>query len=177
MPEGPWGSEAGEEGLLPAWPSWLIWTSKPRVCSEDAGRSLPRRDRCPFDGEKKGCCTERVEEGDREKESPPHCGHVSSLWPPREWERPHSGTSSISSVQGSQPTTGVFTSLGNGRRSGGQGLITSCCCCCSFSITELCLFVTPWTVAHQASLSFIISLSLLKLTSIESVMPSNQITS
>ena len=91
MPEGPWGSEAGEEGLLPAWPSWLIWTSKPRVCSEDAGRSLPRRDRCPFDGEKKGCCTERMEEGDREKESPPPCGHVSSLWPPREWERPHSG--------------------------------------------------------------------------------------
>ena len=84
-------------------------------------------------------------------------------------------TSSISSVQGSQPTTGVFTSPGNGRRSGGQGLITSCCCCCSFSITELCLFVTPWTVAHQASLSFIISLSLLKLTSTELEMPSNHL--
>ena len=65
MLEGPWGSGAREEGLLLAWPSWLIWTSKPRVCSEDAGRSLPQRDRCPFDGEKKGCCTERVEEGVR----------------------------------------------------------------------------------------------------------------
>ena len=36
-------------------------------------------------------------------------------------------------------------------------------------------FVTPWTVAHQASLSFTISWSLLKLMSIESVMPSNHL--
>ena len=35
------------------------------------------------------------------------------------------------------------------------------------------LFVTPWTAACQASLPFIISQSLLKLMSIESVMPSN----
>ena len=35
------------------------------------------------------------------------------------------------------------------------------------------LFVTPWTAAHQASLSFTIFWSLLKLKSIESVMPSN----
>ena len=34
------------------------------------------------------------------------------------------------------------------------------------------LFVTPWTAAHQASLSFTILLSLLKLMSIELVMPS-----
>ena len=33
------------------------------------------------------------------------------------------------------------------------------------------LFVTPWTAAHQASLSFTISWSLLKLMSIELVMP------
>ena len=37
------------------------------------------------------------------------------------------------------------------------------------------LFVTPWTTACQASLSFTISLHLLKLTSIESVMPSNHL--
>ena len=36
-------------------------------------------------------------------------------------------------------------------------------------------FATPWTVAHQASLSFTISWSLLKLMSIESVMPSNHL--
>ena len=41
------------------------------------------------------------------------------------------------------------------------------------SLSPIQLFVTPWTAAHQASLSFIISLSLLKLMSIESVMPSN----
>ena len=35
------------------------------------------------------------------------------------------------------------------------------------------LFVTPWTAAHQASLSITISWSLLKLMSIKSVMPSN----
>ena len=32
------------------------------------------------------------------------------------------------------------------------------------------LFVTPWTAAHQSSLSFTISPSVLKLTSTESVM-------
>ena len=36
-------------------------------------------------------------------------------------------------------------------------------------------FVTPWTAARQAFLSFTISLSLLKLMSIESVMPSNHL--
>ena len=42
------------------------------------------------------------------------------------------------------------------------------------SLTRVRLFVTPRTAAHQASLSFIISQSLLKLMSIESVMPSNR---
>ena len=37
------------------------------------------------------------------------------------------------------------------------------------------LFATPWTAASQASLSFIISQSLLKLMSIESLMPSNHL--
>ena len=35
------------------------------------------------------------------------------------------------------------------------------------------LFATPWTATRQASLSFTISWSLLRLTSMESVMPSN----
>ena len=35
--------------------------------------------------------------------------------------------------------------------------------------------MTPWTAAHQASLSFTISWSLLKLMSIELVMPSNHL--
>ena len=37
------------------------------------------------------------------------------------------------------------------------------------------LFATPWTAAHQASLSFTVSQSLLKLMFIESVMPSNSV--
>ena len=37
------------------------------------------------------------------------------------------------------------------------------------------LFVTPWTAAHQASLSFTISWSLLKLMFIKSVMPANHL--
>ena len=41
------------------------------------------------------------------------------------------------------------------------------------SLSRIWLFATPWTVAHQASLPFSISWSLLKLMSIESVMPSN----
>ena len=37
------------------------------------------------------------------------------------------------------------------------------------------LFATPWTAEHQASLSITNSRSLLKLTSIESVMPSSHL--
>ena len=40
-------------------------------------------------------------------------------------------------------------------------------------LSHVRLFVTPWTAANQASLSFTISQNLLKLMSIESMMPSN----
>ena len=43
------------------------------------------------------------------------------------------------------------------------------------SLSCVWLFVTTWTAVHQASLFFTISLNLLKLTSIESVMPSNHL--
>ena len=47
----------------------------------------------------------------------------------------------------------------------------SCC-----SVVQSCLTLrTPWTAARQASLSFTISRSFLKLMSIESVMPSNHL--
>ena len=45
--------------------------------------------------------------------------------------------------------------------------------CCSSVTKYIWLFVTSWTAVHQAPLSSIISQSLLKLMSIESVMPSN----
>ena len=51
--------------------------------------------------------------------------------------------------------------------------------CVLFSSLQLLshvqLFATPWTVAHQASLSITNSRSLLKLMSIESVMPSHHL--
>ena len=43
------------------------------------------------------------------------------------------------------------------------------------SLSHVRLFVTLWTIACQASLSFTISQSSLKLMSIESVMPSNHL--
>ena len=46
-----------------------------------------------------------------------------------------------------------------------SGLLPSC----------VWLFATPWTAARQASLFFTISWSLLKVMSIESVMPSNHL--
>ena len=43
------------------------------------------------------------------------------------------------------------------------------------SLSCVRLFATPWTIAYQASLSITNSWSLLKLISIESVMPSNHL--
>ena len=45
--------------------------------------------------------------------------------------------------------------------------------CCS--VAQSCLTVAPWTAVCQVPLSFVISLSLLKLRSIELVMPSNHL--
>ena len=42
-------------------------------------------------------------------------------------------------------------------------------------LSPVWLFATPWTAAHQASLSITISWSLLKLMSIKSLMPSNHL--
>ena len=57
-------------------------------------------------------------------------------------------------------------------------LVQAFCSCCEFSsvqvLSHVQLFVTQWTAAYQFPLSFI-SQSLLKLTSIESVMPSNHL--
>ena len=43
------------------------------------------------------------------------------------------------------------------------------------SLSSVWLFATPWTAAFQVPLSFTISQSLLKLISIESVIPSNHL--
>ena len=58
-------------------------------------------------------------------------------------------------------------------------LSLSCTLSCLIVVVQLLscvwLFPTLWTAAHQASLSITISRSLLKLMSIESVMPSNHL--
>ena len=52
----------------------------------------------------------------------------------------------------------------------------ACVCITSVQLlSHVRLFATSWTVAHQASLSIINSRHLLKLMSIESVMPSDQL--
>ena len=48
-------------------------------------------------------------------------------------------------------------------------------CVCAQLLGCVWLFATPWTAAHQASLSLTISWSLLKLMSIESVMASKHL--
>ena len=71
----------------------------------------------------------------------------------------------------------LFSNLGS------LGVPLEVICITSFSIVIIIvqslscvrLFVTPWTEAHQASLSFTISRSLLKLMSIESAMPFNHL--
>ena len=45
----------------------------------------------------------------------------------------------------------------------------------TITVAKSCPTATPWTAAYQASLSITISRSLLKLTSTESVMPSNHL--
>ena len=42
-------------------------------------------------------------------------------------------------------------------------------------LSHVPLFVTPWTAAHQPSLSFIVSQNLLKLMPIEPVIPTNHL--
>ena len=62
--------------------------------------------------------------------------------------------------------------LSEGTKGDGSTSVLEQLCC---SIAQLCLFLTPWTAAHHAFLSFTISQSLLKLMSIELVVPSNHL--
>ena len=54
-------------------------------------------------------------------------------------------------------------------------LLTSLCLSVVQPLSHVWLFLTPWTVARQASLSFTISRTLFTLMSIESMMPSNHL--
>ena len=58
---------------------------------------------------------------------------------------------------------------------GWQALLSPKCISSVQSLSRVRLSVTPWTAARQASVSFTISQSLLKLMSMESMMPSNRL--
>ena len=53
--------------------------------------------------------------------------------------------------------------------------LKNCCFSVVQSLIRVRLFESPWTAAHQASLSFTISWSLLRLMSSESVMPADHL--
>ena len=89
-------------------------------------------------------------------------GGVSSAW--KNYRQIHSPQTRLSPLQGW--VSGVYTVLSLTAESAVQLL------------SRVRLFATPWTAARQASLSFpvqTISQSLLKLMSIEPVMPSNDL--
>ena len=67
---------------------------------------------------------------------------------------------------------GVLQSLGSQRV--GHDWVTDLNCCFQL-LSHVQLFVTPWTEPHQAFLSITNSQDLLKLTSIESVVPSSHL--
>ena len=85
-----------------------------------------------------------------------------------EWVQ-FSSVGSLSLLQGIFPTQGLNQGLLHYR------WILSVQFSSVQSLSHVQLFVTPWTVAHQASLSFTITRRLLKLISIESVMPSSHL--
>ena len=73
-------------------------------------------------------------------------------------------------LHGSFPTDSKFL-----KRKAVSHLLLYHACMHAKSLSHVRLFETPWAAAHQASQSFAISWSLLKLMSIESVIPSNHL--
>ena len=73
--------------------------------------------------------------------------------------------------------TSIKMSTGNKcwRGNGEKGIFLHCWFSSVQSLSCVRLFVTPWTAARQASLSITNSQRLLKLVSIDSVMPSNHL--
>ena len=94
---------------------------------------------------------------------------------------PHLSASSLSDTRySSSPCTTLSTldwkSVISPESPGDDSLFSQVSDTVFFLVQSLCcvrLFATPWTAARQASLSFTISRSLLKLMSTESVTPSN----
>ena len=94
--------------------------------------------------------------------------------PGRKWMWPSSVRSRPRALVTAPGWEGVWAPLRSPPRPGGLPRATPFVVVVQ-SLSRVRLFVTPGTAAHQASLSFTISPSLLKLMSIESVMPSNHL--
>ena len=75
---------------------------------------------------------------------------------------------SLSLVQYNHPPSSLCPTLTAASRAGEAAALVQL-------LSRVRLSATPWTVSHQASLSFTISQSLLKLMSTESVMPSSHL--
>ena len=101
------------------------------------------------------------------------------------WNSPgqNTGVGSLSLLQGIFPTQGsnpglphcgriLYQLSHNGNSSSPHSVLQFRS---AQSLSRVRLFATPWTAANQASLSITSSRSLLKLMSIESVMPSNHL--
>ena len=87
-----------------------------------------------------------------------------------------SGTSGLRSLHQQQgPTPGYDRANARGCRHPSSHTSAGLLALPSSLFSRVQLFVTPWTAARQASLSVTNSWSLLKLMSIESVMPSNHL--
>ena len=95
----------------------------------------------------------------------PFLVHICLLLAVSPFYRPHPGTQSTLAPQKTERFFLSVTSLNPTPQSSFGGGVQL--------LSHVRLFATPWTIAHQASLSFSISWSLLKLMSIESVMSSN----
>ena len=101
------------------------------------------------------------------------------------WEEDHRGERALltQSCQGYMPSIWLITVGGDLEHLADWDELSGILLCVKFisliffvqSLGCVRLFATPWTAACQTSLSFTISQSLLKLTSIKLVMPSNHL--
>ena len=81
--------------------------------------------------------------------------HRALVWAPRDIQQSPTGYVGEGGTDGESMETCTFSSVQ--------------------SLSHVWIFVSPWTAAHQASLSITNSWSLVKSISIESVMPSNHV--
>ena len=96
-----------------------------------------------------------------------------SLYPANKWHQFYTDILHVDNMLSVRQIATVFNKHKKSLALHMYFMFTFIICCCSLS--HGLLFVTPWTATCQAFLSLIISWSLLKLMSIDFVMPSNHL--